>query len=134
MKRLIYKAVLFILVGVAILTAMHLAYIDNFEAKAEPVGFGQGCETIKTGFFWSQRRTVCDGPRRPDGSWTREREIWVPAGWTGGGCSFYTYSSYCSPRVWHDRGTVAYEQYVVFDSNVLPDEPGWLPPGTVIIR
>ena len=32
MKLLIYKAVLFILVGVAILTAMHLCYLDNFDA------------------------------------------------------------------------------------------------------
>ncbi|KLI05772.1 hypothetical protein [Mycolicibacterium senegalense] len=26
------------------------------------------------------------------------------------------------------------ESYVVFDSNVLPDEPGWLPAGTVTLR
>ena len=37
MKFLIYKAVLFILVGVAILTAMHLCYIDNFEEPTHAV-------------------------------------------------------------------------------------------------
>ena len=32
MKSLICKAVLFTLVGVAILIAMHLCYLDNFDA------------------------------------------------------------------------------------------------------
>ena len=37
MKRLIYKAVLFTLVGVAILTAMHLCYLDNIKEPTHAV-------------------------------------------------------------------------------------------------
>lgn len=95
---------------------------------------GVGCETIRWGFLGAQLRTVCDTPRRPDGSWTRAREVWVPAGWVRGYCSFGTYSSSCSQGYYRERGTVAYEEYPVTDATVLPDEPGWLPTGSVVIR
>lgn len=100
-------------------------------AKADP---GLGCETIRWGLFGAQRRTVCDTPRRPDGSWTRAREVWVPAGVVQGYCSFGRYYSSCSPSYYRERGTVAYEEYPVTDDTVLPDEPGWLPTGSVVIR
>lgn len=100
------------------------------EAKAAP---GVGCETIRWGLFGMQRRTVCDTPRRADGSWTREREVWVPAGWVPGYCSGSYWVS-CSQGYYQERGTVAYETYVVTDATVLSDEPGWLPTGSVVIR
>ena len=107
-------------------------------AQAAPVGFGQGCETVHWGFLGGQRRTVCDGPKRADGSWDREREIWVPAGVVNGYCYFGTWSSSCSPSYYRQRSTVSYEQYPVSDAPgavnpPLADEPGWLPPGTVRI-
>lgn len=94
---------------------------------------GIGCETIHWGFFGAQRRTICDTPKRPDGSWTRAREIWVPAGYVPQSTYCY-YGCTSSGGYYRERGTVAYEEYVVFDSNVLPDEPGWLPTGSVVIR
>ncbi|APD19274.1 hypothetical protein SEA_GODPHATHER_45 [Mycobacterium phage GodPhather] len=97
------------------------------ESDAKP---GLGCETIRWGFLGSQRRTICDTPRRPDGSWLRAREVWVPSGWVPGWCSRWS----CTSGYWREGGTVAYEEYVVFDHNVLPDEPGWLPTGSVVIR
>jgi hypothetical protein len=33
-----------------------------------------------------------------------------------------------------DTTIVAQEEYVVFDYNVLPDEPGWLRPGTNTLK
>ncbi len=100
-------------------------------AAADP---GIGCETIHWGFLGGQRRTVCDTPRRPDGSWTRAREVWVPAGYVPGSTYCGTYSCTSSGGYYRERGTVAYEQYPVTDATVLPDEPGWLPSGSVVIR
>lgn len=99
-------------------------------ANAAP---GIGCETIRWGFLGTQRRTVCDTPRRADGSWTRAREVWVPAGWVPGYCSGSYWVS-CSQGYYRERGTVAFETYPVTDATVLPDEPGWLPTGSVVIR
>lgn len=111
-------------VGVVLVTGAGYATVP---AKAAP---GVGCETIRWGFLGSQRRTVCDTPRRPDGSWTRAREVWVPAGWVPGYCSRYS----CTSGYYNAGGTVAYEEYPVTDATVLPDEPGWLPTGSVVIR
>lgn len=106
-----------------------LAAIGN--ASAAP---GVGCETIRWGFLGSQRRTICDSPRRPDGSWLRAREIWTPAGYVplNTYCSSYSCSS--SGGYYRQQSTQGYEEYVVFDSNVLPDEPAWMPAGHVVIR
>ncbi len=91
-----------------------------------------GCETIAAPglLTWGQKRTICDTPRRADGSWTRARQYWTPAHYVPVSC----YRWNCTGG--YDVGdTVSrYEEYVVFDSNVLPDEPGWLPTGSVVIR
>lgn len=72
-------------------------------------------------------RTLCDGPRLPDGSWNRSREFYSPATalptictWTpyGGGCS----GGYTLPEV--SILTI----YPVTDATVLPDEPEWIAP------
>lgn len=93
-----------------------------------------GCETVRWGFLGSQRRTVCDGPRRADGSWTRARVIWTPAGYVPRSTYCGTYSCSSSGGYYREESLQAKETYVVFDANVLPDEPGWLPPGTDTIR
>ncbi len=101
---------------------------------ASAYGYDAGCETIRWGFLGSQWRTVCDGPRRPDGSWERERRIWTPAGYVPRSTYCGTYSCSSSGGYYREESTTGYERYVVFDVNVLPDEPGWLPEGTLVIR
>ncbi len=118
--------------GILAATAVLVGCAIGWAARADAAP-GVGCETIRWGFLGSQLRTVCDTQRRPDGSWTRAREVWVPAGWVRGYCSFGYFSS-CSQGYYRERGTVAYEEYLVTDDTVLPDEPGWLPTGSVVIR
>lgn len=100
------------------------------QAGASP---GVGCETIHWGFLGSQRRSICDGPKNPDGSWLRGRAVWTPAHYVPGYCYGRYYVS-CSSGYYVDETTQAKETYIVFDYNVLPDEPGWLPPGTDVLR
>lgn len=112
----------------AIIGGTGLAITSAPEAQA----YEPGCETVAWPNLlnWAQKRTVCDGPRRPDGSWLRARELWTPAGYVPLTCSRYS----CTGGYYRQQSTQAYEEYVVFDHNIPPNEPGWLPPGTVIIR
>jgi len=86
----------------------------------------------------TQKRDICDGPRRSDGSWLRTRYIFVPPGWVNARsyCSSYTYSSSCSytPGYYREESAVSFEQYIVFDDNVAPGEPPWIPTGSMVIR
>lgn len=100
-------------------------------AQADP---GIGCETIRWGFLGSQLRTICDGPRNPDGGWMRLRIVWTPAHYVPFRCTSSAYSASCGGGYHVDDTLQAKETYLVFDHNVLRDEPGWLPPGTDIIR
>lgn len=131
MRRTVHKRTARAIVG-ALSAAVLVGTGVGWAARADAAP-GVGCETIRWGLFGSQRRTVCDTPRRADGSWTREREVWVPAGWVSGYCSGSYWVS-CSQGYYRERGTVAYEAYVVTDATVLQDEPGWLPTGSVVIR
>lgn len=123
-------AIRLIVVVVAFCILVGLFVTSLAPAKADVPGFGQGCETVHWGFLGSQRRTVCDGEKRPDGSWLREREVWTPPGVVPGYCGYGS----CYGSYYRARSTVAYEQYPVTDATVLADEPGWLAPGTAIIR
>lgn len=93
-----------------------------------------GCETIR-GFwlFKGTARNICDGERRPDGSWLRAREFYSPAYYrnASSSCSGGRYYSNCTfyPAGWVDRTSSGVETYVVFDYNVLSDEPGHLENG-----
>ncbi|MBP3086988.1 CDGP domain-containing protein [Mycolicibacterium fortuitum] len=113
-------------VGAFVVTGFAWATVPS---KAAP---GLGCETIAApGLLnWGQKRTICDTPRRADGSWTRSREYWTPAHYVPVSC--YRWS--CTGGYQVGNTTARYEEYVVFDHNVLPDEPGWLPTGSVVIR
>lgn len=101
------------------------------EAAAAPdYSLGPNCDTVLWGFLGGQRRTLCDGPLRGDGTWERKRSIWVPAHTTPirTSCSGGRYSSYCTtyggdfvPFTIVDQQT-----YVVTPDTVLPDEPGHL--------
>lgn len=114
-----------LLAGVAIAAA---AFATAPPANADEVS---NCQTIQ-GFwlFKGTARTICDGVRRPDGSWLRAREFWTPAHWVNGRSSCYGGYSYSSctysPGYWQERMSSGAETYIVFDSNVLPDEPGHL--------
>ena len=116
---------------VAALFVILAAVWFSIPAKAAP---GVGCETIRWGFLGGQRRTVCDGPKAADGSWMRAREIYVPAGYVPSFTSCGSYSCSTSGGYYRERATVAFEVYPVTDGSVLPDEPGWLPAGTVVVR
>jgi hypothetical protein len=127
MKRILkYVGAIVLLTGLIV----GLGQIGIARSQADP---GIGCETIHWGLFGFQRRSVCDGPRRGDGSWTRVRVVWTPAHTVSGGC-YGTYYISCYPPRYYEETTNARESYVVFDSNVLPDEPGWLPAGTDTLR
>lgn len=100
-----------------------------------------GCERISWGLhvLTPQKRTICDGPRRADGSWERFRQLWTPAHYVPRrmSCSSYSYGySSCTESGGYSVDDQIWEEttYVVFDHNVLSDEPGWLPPGTAAIR
>ncbi|MCV7174784.1 hypothetical protein H7H98_03245 [Mycolicibacterium sphagni] len=101
-------------------------------AQASPPGMG--CETMRWGFLGSQDRTICDGPRYADGHWDRTRLIYVPAHYVPYSCYFGTYTSSCGGGYDVDLQIVGREKYPVNDGDVLPDEPGWLPPGTDTVR
>ena len=84
-------------------------------ASADP-----GCQTMLWGFLGSQRRTICDGPIRPDGSWMR----YGLSGGRSGGCrrpAGATPAGAVTGRT--PRGTR--EVYPVNPTS-LPDEPGHL--------
>lgn len=105
-------------------------------AKADP---GIGCERINWGLhiLTPQKRTICDGPRRADGSWERFRQLWTPAHYVPRRwiCSGYGYVSCTEYGGYHVADQIWEETtYVVFDHNVLDGEPGWLPPGTAVLR
>ncbi len=87
------------------------------------------CKTDPWGFLGSQRRTFCDGPISHDGSWSRDRTIWVPAHRqlpiciSSGG---RYHSSTCYVGDWIDQHEVSRETYPVRPETVLSDEPGHL--------
>jgi hypothetical protein len=96
----------------------------DFASSARPDAH---CKTEPFGFLGSQRRTLCDGPISRDGSWSRERTIWVPAHRTPETCtssSNYHSFSTCYGGYWVDQSLVSNETYPVRPETVLPDEPG----------
>lgn len=100
-------------------------------AQAEDVS---GCEQIR-GFWFGKgtARNICDGVRRPDGSWLRLREFFSPSYYrnASSSCSGGAYYSNCTfyPGGQVPRYSNGVEDYIVFDYNVLPDEPGHLENG-----
>lgn len=113
-------------VGAFVVTGIGWATV---QAKATP---GLGCETIAAPGLvaWGQKRTICDSPRRPDGSWSRQRQYWTPAHYVPFSC----YRWNCSGGYDVGDSVARYEEYPVTDDTVLPDEPGWLPTGSVVVR
>lgn len=94
-------------------------------AATAPPAHADGCQTVPWGFLGSQKRTICDGPLRADGSWDRTRTIWWPSYWVRGWCSGSAYYMSCTPGYWMPPGGNQ-ETYPVNPDNVLPDEPGHL--------
>jgi len=98
----------------------------DFTHSARP---DANCKTEPFGPFGQWRRTLCDAPVSGDGSWSRERTIWVPAHRTMSTC--YSTSSdhdfgICSGGYWVDQKLISNETYPVRPDTVLPDEPGHL--------
>ena len=102
------------------------------DAHADAVS---GCQDDLWWTLGSTRRVICDGERRPDGSWLRAREFHTPAHWVPltTRCSGGTYYSSCttSGGYFQPRTSKGVETYIVFDTNVLPDEPPYLVNGYV---
>lgn len=97
-------------------------------AKADAPA-GTVCVT-DSGFWFLKgtRRTLCDTGIRADGSWTRYREFWTPSYYRNASSSCYG-GAYYSNCTFTPGGVVplksnGVEEYVVFPTNVLPDEPG----------
>jgi hypothetical protein len=107
-------------------TAVGLAATSHAEFRAPSTA---NCKTDPWGFLGAQRRTLCDGPITSDGSWSRERTIWLPAHYSmpictsGGGCSSYAtcYGGHPVPE-----RQISNETYPVRPETVLPGEPGHL--------
>lgn len=112
----------------AVLAGTGLAWAGDATADSP------GCESIRWGFLGSQYRTICDGPQRADGSWDRVRRIWTPAGYVPRSTYCGTYSCSSSGGYYRQESTQGFERYVVFPHNVLPDEPGHLAAGSVVLR
>jgi hypothetical protein len=104
--------------------------IPSAPAHAAPdPDLGSSCDTVPWGFLGHQRRTVCDGAIRPDGSWGRKRSIWTPAHQVPTHTSCYgTYSVSCD--TWGggyvEMSIDDTQIYTVTPETVLPDEPGHL--------
>lgn len=90
----------------------------------------QQCKTDAWGFLGGQRRELCDGPLHPDGSWMRQRIIYVPAHQVNRSCSTFgnAYSAFtnCSGGYFQPLTVVTQDVYPVTPGTVLPDEPGHL--------
>jgi hypothetical protein len=91
-------------------------------AHAEP-----GC--VDQFWMWnglrSATRVICDGPRNPDGSWTRRRGFFANAYTTNAYSSCYRYGCTYYPARYVPELSVI-DEYQVTDATVLPDEPGWV--------
>lgn len=126
-RRTVRRATATLAATAALLTA-GAGYAAIPSAHADPLS---GCETIRG--LWLGKgtaRDICDGVRRPDGSWLRAREFYTPAYYRDARSSCYggAYYSSCDFTLGGvvPRRSSGVETYVVFDSNVLPDEPGHL--------
>ncbi|AXH46916.1 membrane protein [Mycobacterium phage Aminay] len=112
--------------AVTLAAAGALALVVAPAANALPAG----CIAQPWGFLGSQTRAMCDGPLRPDGSWTRHRIIGVDSYYRNATsrCTSGSYSSSCTyyPAGWVEAKIFSDETYVVTPETVLPDEPGWI--------
>ncbi|AZV00832.1 hypothetical protein KIY87_gp63 [Mycobacterium phage Malec] len=113
-----------------------LAPTAQADELAWPSDYDPGCDNIRWGFLGSQVRTICDGPRRPDGSWTRGRLISIPAhvNPARSTCTSGSYSSTCTYREkeYVDMQIIEKTHYDVTDDSVPPGEPGYLASGVSI--
>ncbi|ORV37917.1 hypothetical protein AWC00_22200 [Mycobacterium conspicuum] len=122
----------------ALLAAAFAATAAGWAATAHaddspPVPTAGICKTELWGFLGSQRRTLCDGPIAKDGSWSRQRTIWVPAHFStpictsyGGSSSSWASHTSCTGGYFVNQHLVSDETYPVRPDTVLPDEPGHL--------
>jgi hypothetical protein len=127
------------LTAAAALVAMAGPAVSHADTVVAPA---MGCETVHWGLFGGDRRQICDGPQQADGTWQRTRTVYTPASFKPLQCtSQYLSGSYgsdpgdaqsvtCTGGYPVPQTTLAQESYVVAPTTVLPDEPGWLAPGT----
>lgn len=87
-----------------------------------------GCANDPWGFLGSKTRTICDGPKQPDGSWVRFRIVWIPAHDVPISTSCGEYSCTTSGGYFQDTQIFEKVKYPVTPETVVPGEPDWLPP------
>jgi hypothetical protein len=138
LRRIMAGALLATTAAAITATAVGLAATSLADDNAPAPAFagapraGAICKTEPWGFLGSQRRTLCDGPISSDGSWSRERTIWMPAHFdrptcysSGVGSRDYSRTN-CFGGYWVNERLVNNETYPVRPDTVLPDEPGHL--------
>ncbi|AFN37765.1 hypothetical protein FGG44_gp77 [Mycobacterium phage MacnCheese] len=122
------KSVRVVLAAAAVAAAaVGLAPTASADSQYDP-----GCKVDLWGFLGSSRRMICDGPIRPDGSWLRSREFYVPAHQVPLRTSCYgSYSISCTTTggYFQERTSDGIEVYPVTPDTVLGDEPGHLDEG-----
>jgi len=114
-------------IATAAFSGLGLAGCTAPKAQADAIS---GCEDLLWIVpFQSTRRAICDGVRRPDGSWLRARVFYTPEHYKPLTTNCYgRYSVSCTTTggYWVPYNEARKETYIVFDHNVLPDEPGHL--------
>ena len=115
--------------AVGLAATSHADFGDPAPDYAHSARPDANCKTEPFGFLGSQRCTLCDGPIAKDGSWSRERTIWMPAHRTPESCSsvgdLHSFIT-CYGGYWVDQKLISNETYPVRPDTVLPDEPGHL--------
>lgn len=120
MKKNTVKGVFAVVGAIGAFSGLGLAGCTAPKANADVVS---GCEDIIwIQPFQSTRRAICDGERRADGSWVRVRSHYTPEHYVPISC--YRYS--CSGGYWVPFSEARRDEYIVFDYNVVPGEPGHL--------
>jgi hypothetical protein len=109
-------------VAVAMAAFAGIAWAPSANADVQP-----GCQNDRWGFLGTQTRSICDGPKQPDGSWVRFRMVWIPAHQVPISTSCGTYSCSTSGGYWQDTQVFEKVKYPVTLDTVVPGEPDWLP-------
>jgi hypothetical protein len=120
-KKIMTKFQKFIMFLVIVGACIAACFIDSGRAHADT----PNCQSQPWGFLGSQTRTICDWPRRADGSWHRHRVIGRDAHYAPITC-YGTYFVSCSGGNWVPLYISDNEEYEVNDGNVLPDEPAYM--------
>ncbi|WP_409436642.1 hypothetical protein [Mycobacterium sp. SMC-14] len=116
---------------IGIVTFGAVAFAGVYSPPVARADLPANCDSRPWGFLGRETRVICDSPIRPDGYWTRNRIIGIPAHYENATshCSNRRYYSNCTyyPGGWVSTRISSQDTYQVRADNVLPDEPGHMP-------